>query len=154
MEQRRGAQVAVILQADIFKAHAWVTVLPVTHQLLEEPLYRVTIEPTPKNGLERAGQMVLAKIASIPRKSIQKKLGRVDAKVMRSATRGLAVLLGFGKSYSRWGRTENLRRLIGRARQVVNRRKRGSLIKLARLNPGQHRKKQRWRQARGLSCMR
>ena len=40
------ARPALVIQSDFFDAHPSVTVLPVTSELREPPLFRVTIEPT------------------------------------------------------------------------------------------------------------
>jgi mRNA interferase MazF len=95
-EYQREPRSALILQADLFRDPPWVVVLPVTAELRAAPLYRVAIQPTLANGLEKPGQLMLTKICSIPRKNIQKKLGRLDEKTMLAVNGALAVFLGFG----------------------------------------------------------
>ena len=43
---------ALIVQADLFnETHASVTVVPVTSTLVDAPLFRLTVEPSPGTGL-------------------------------------------------------------------------------------------------------
>ena len=42
---------ALVVQSDLFAEHPSVTILPVTSELRDTPLFRVLIEPTETNGL-------------------------------------------------------------------------------------------------------
>ncbi|MER2518144.1 MAG: type II toxin-antitoxin system PemK/MazF family toxin, partial [Candidatus Accumulibacter phosphatis] len=42
---------ALVVQSDLFATHPSVTILPVTSELRETPLFRVEIKPTAENGL-------------------------------------------------------------------------------------------------------
>ena len=44
---------ALVIQSDPFNEHATVTVLPVSSALVDAPLFRVTIQPTSVNGLQK-----------------------------------------------------------------------------------------------------
>ena len=47
---------ALVIQSDPFNEHVTVTVLPVSSALVDAPLFRVTIQPTPVNGLQIPSQ--------------------------------------------------------------------------------------------------
>ena len=44
---------ALVIQSDQFNQHATVTVLLVSSALVDAPLFRVTIQPTSVNGLQK-----------------------------------------------------------------------------------------------------
>jgi len=52
---------AVVIQSDLFDAHPSVTILPVTSELREAPLFCVQVEPTWDNGLRRLSQVMVDK---------------------------------------------------------------------------------------------
>jgi mRNA interferase MazF len=44
---------SLIIQSDLFDEHPSVTILPVTSELRNTPLFRITIEPSSDNGLQK-----------------------------------------------------------------------------------------------------
>ena len=48
---------ALVVQSDLFDAHPSVTVLPITSELRETPLFRVDVEPNDANGLRKKSQV-------------------------------------------------------------------------------------------------
>ncbi len=52
---------ALIIQADVFSDLPAVTVLPITGTLVDAPLLRVLVEPTPGNGLAKPSQIMADK---------------------------------------------------------------------------------------------
>lgn len=44
---------ALVVQSDLFSAHPSVTVLPVTSELVDAPVFRLTLVPDARNGLQR-----------------------------------------------------------------------------------------------------
>ncbi len=62
---------ALVIQSDFFDAHPSVTVLPVTGDLRETPLFRVTVEPTDTNALRKPSQGFV----SVCRRIVRKFLG-------------------------------------------------------------------------------
>ena len=54
---------ALVIQADAFSAHASVTVLPVSSQIVAAPLLRITVEPNAENGLKKPSQVMVDTIA-------------------------------------------------------------------------------------------
>jgi len=86
---------ALVIQSDLFEAHPSVTILPVTSELREAPLFRIAVEPTWDNGLRRPSQVMVDKPQSIARERVGKTIGRLDDEKMVSVNRALAVFLGF-----------------------------------------------------------
>ncbi|MCY1195391.1 putative endoribonuclease MazF [compost metagenome] len=88
---------ALVIQADQFSVHPSVTVLPVTSMLVAAPLLRVTIEPTPENGLQKPSQVMVDKVLTVKREKLGPPIGRIDMAVMVQVERCLAVFLGIAK---------------------------------------------------------
>lgn len=71
---------ALVVQADPFNGtHASITVCPVTTDVIDAPLFRVSIPPGARTGLESISQVMVDKIVSVPRSAIGKRIGRCDA---------------------------------------------------------------------------
>jgi len=58
---------ALVVQADHFAGLSSVTVLPLTGTLIEAPLLRIAVEPSPENGLARRSQVMVDKPQTPPR---------------------------------------------------------------------------------------
>jgi len=86
---------ALVIQSDLFDAHPSVTVLRVTSELREVPLFRVRVEPTDDNGLRRSSEVMIDKAHTVAREKIGKTIGELDDESMVAVNRGLAVFLGF-----------------------------------------------------------
>lgn len=74
--------------------HATVTVLLVSSEIVGAPLFRVTIDPTPENGLAKISQIQVDKIMTLRRERIGAVIGQLDEAVMVSVNRALAVWIG------------------------------------------------------------
>src|SRR5439155_13834886 len=62
---------AVVVQADVFNAtHASITVCPITSDCIDAPLFRVSLPPGSRTGLTVVSQVMVDKVASVPRVSI------------------------------------------------------------------------------------
>jgi mRNA interferase MazF len=71
---------ALIVQANAFNdTHASVTVCPVTSDVIDAPLFRVTLPPGERTGLESGSQVMVDKIVSVPRSAIGNRIGRCAA---------------------------------------------------------------------------
>lgn len=88
---------ALVIQSDFFDVHPSVTVLPVTGNLRETPLFRVTVEPTSANALRKTSQVMVDKCMTIPREKIGETFGSLDAGSLLEVERCLAVFLGIAK---------------------------------------------------------
>jgi mRNA interferase MazF len=85
---------ALIIQSDLFEQHPSVTVLPVTSELRETPLFRIPIEPDRENRLRKASQVMVDKAQTVSREKIGVAFGRVDDTILLAVNRSLAVFLG------------------------------------------------------------
>lgn len=86
---------ALIIQSDLFDEHPSVTILPVTSELRDVPLFRIQIEPCETNGLRKPSQVMVDKPQSVAREKIGNVFGHLDDKTMSAISRALAVFLGF-----------------------------------------------------------
>lgn len=86
---------ALVIQSDLFDAHPSVTLLPVTSELRDAPLFRIPLEPNKSNGLSKPSQVMVDKSQSISREKIGKVIGHLDDETMLAVNRALTVFLGF-----------------------------------------------------------
>lgn len=86
---------ALVIQSDLFDSHPSVTVLPITSELRDVPLFRITIEANPENGLREKSQIMIDKIYTIPREKAGKPFGKINDELMLRTSRALALFLGF-----------------------------------------------------------
>jgi mRNA interferase MazF len=86
---------AVIVQTDALPAkHASVVVCQMTSDLSDAPDFRVTIEPTDKNGLRVRSQVMADKPVTIRRERIGRRIGHLDDKDVARLNIALAFVLG------------------------------------------------------------
>jgi mRNA interferase MazF len=86
---------AVVVQSDHFNpTHSSITVLPLTTDLVSAPTFRVTVEPTERNGLRALSQVMVDKLISVRRERIGRPMGRLDDATMTRLNRSMAVWLG------------------------------------------------------------
>jgi len=85
---------ALVIQADQFVETGTVTVLLVSGTLVDAPLIRPTVQPTPESGLRKPSQVMVDKAVSVKRDRLGPSFGRLDDEAMLSVTRALAVFLG------------------------------------------------------------
>jgi mRNA interferase MazF len=85
---------ALVIQSDLFDAHPSVTVLPVTSDLHEAPLFRIAVAPDTVNGLQRPSQVMVDKPQSVSRQRVGPVFGRVRNETLLAVDRALAVFLG------------------------------------------------------------
>jgi mRNA interferase MazF len=78
-----------------FDEHPSVTILPVTGEFRDTPLFRITVKPSDVNGLRKPSQVMIDKPQTVPREKIGETLGRLDDDVMLAVNRTLAIFLGF-----------------------------------------------------------
>jgi mRNA interferase MazF len=85
---------ALIVQSDLFSEHGSVTVLLLTNELRDTPLFRVTIEPDEINQLTKRSQVMIDKAVTMPREKLGEVFGRLEGEFMISVNRAMAVFLG------------------------------------------------------------
>jgi mRNA interferase MazF len=88
---------AVVVQTDLVNdIHASVVVCPITSHLQDAELFRLTIEPSSDNGLQKISQIMVDKIVAVRRDKIRDPIGKIDEKLMIRVERSLAFWLGLG----------------------------------------------------------
>lgn len=86
---------ALVVQSDFFNpTHASVAVCLLSSDRQNAPLFRVDVEPTPKNGLQKPSQIMLDKIVSLKCERLGEAIGRIDEGQLLQVNRLLAVFLG------------------------------------------------------------
>lgn len=86
---------ALVVQSDLFNdTHASVTVVPVTSTIVDTPLFRVTVEPSRRNGLRLVSQLMVDKVTTVRRQRLGEPIGRLEDDVMLRVSRALAVWFG------------------------------------------------------------
>jgi mRNA interferase MazF len=86
---------AVVVQADIFNdAHASVTLLPVTSTLVDSPLFRLALDPSPGNGLRSLSQIMVDKVTTVRRARIGQTIGHLEDDALLRVSRALALWVG------------------------------------------------------------
>ena len=89
------SRLALIIQSDLFDEHPTMTVLPVTNELRETPLFRIRVEPSADNGLHQPSQVMVDKAQTIFCRKIGPVVGRLGDEDLVAVNRALAVFLGF-----------------------------------------------------------
>lgn len=88
---------AVVVQTDLVNdTHASIVVCPVRSHLQEAELFRLTITPSPDNGLQKTSQIMVDKIVAVRRDKIRERIGCLDEEVMIRLNRSLAFWIGLG----------------------------------------------------------
>lgn len=85
---------ALVIQSDLFAAHPSLSILPVTGELRNTPLFRISVEANPKNGLGKNSEVMVDKIQTIPREKVGTVIGHLSEEEMLAVSRALAVFLG------------------------------------------------------------
>lgn len=91
----RKPRPALIVQADVFNAvHPSVTVIPLTSTLVDAVLFRLTVEPSPINGLRSLSQLMVDKVTTVPRMLLGPSIGHLEDDLLLRVNRALAVWFG------------------------------------------------------------
>ena len=85
---------ALIVQSDRFPDTATVAVLLVTSTLLDAPLIRVAVQPSPNTGLRLPSQVMIDKPMAVSAKRLGPVFGQLDDAAMLAVNRGLLLFLG------------------------------------------------------------
>jgi mRNA interferase MazF len=86
---------AVIVQTDAFpQTHASVVVCQLTSELSDAPDFRITIDPSDKNGLRTHSQIMADKPVTIRRERIGRIIGHLSAEDVRRLNIALAFVMG------------------------------------------------------------
>jgi mRNA interferase MazF len=85
---------ALVIQSDLFDESPSITLCLVTSTLRETPLVRITVDPSPENGLQRISQIQVDKVMTVTRERVGGVIGRLDDATMLKVNRSLAVFIG------------------------------------------------------------
>ena len=84
---------ALVIQSDLLTDLESVVLCPVTSDL-RNAAFRVTVEPNPANGLRTLTQVMVDKLATLPRTKISEPIGRLDEARMKTVDRALLLVVG------------------------------------------------------------
>lgn len=85
---------AIIVQSNFFNEHPSVTIVPVTGEVRDLPLFRLRIHPSEKNGLKKVSDIMIDKIHTTPREKIGKPFGHLEHEYLTEMERLMVVFLG------------------------------------------------------------
>ena len=85
---------ALIVRADAYAEHLSITVLPLTSELIEAPLLRVTVEPGEGTGLRVRSQVMVDKATTVPRGKAGSRIGQLAATTLGRVSEALVAFLG------------------------------------------------------------
>lgn len=84
----------VIVQDDRFDATASVTVCAFTTALVDAPLLRIPVEPSPSNGLRLPSHLMVDKLTTIPKSKVGSRIGSLGPEDLVRLNQALIVFLG------------------------------------------------------------
>ena len=85
---------SLVVQSGLFNpTHASVVICPITSHLVDAPLFRLAIQPSPQNGLKTESQIMIDKIMAVKRERIEKRIGHLSASQMTHVNRALRLWL-------------------------------------------------------------
>ncbi len=86
---------AVVVQSDAFpESHASVIVCQMTSDLVDAPNFRITVEPSPGNGLRARSQVIADKPVTIRQERIGRSIGRLTPQDLIRLNAALAFVMG------------------------------------------------------------
>jgi mRNA interferase MazF len=84
---------ALIVQSNLLTDLDSVVLCPITTDL-RNAVFRVTVEPNPANGLLALSQVMVDKLATLPRTKVSEAFGRLDGERMKVVDRTLLLVIG------------------------------------------------------------
>lgn len=85
---------ALVVQADAFDLHPSVIVLPLSSEIHDAPLFRVTVAADRSTGLRVPSQIMVDKATAVPRAKLGVRIGQVDEPTMQAVAEALRGFLG------------------------------------------------------------
>ncbi len=87
----------VVVQTDLAnETHASIVVCPLTSHIVKASLFRLPVEPSVENGLNKPSEVMVDKIGAVRRDKLREVIGRLDDSQMIQLNRLLALWLGIG----------------------------------------------------------
>jgi mRNA interferase MazF len=80
---------ALVVQADAFDRHPSVIVLPLTSEIHDTPLFRITVAAGESTGLRTTSQIMVDKATAVPRVKLGRRMGQVDSATMQAVDEAL-----------------------------------------------------------------
>ena len=88
----------VIVQDDNFDGTDSVTICAFTTDETDAPLFRLTVEPSERNGLPATCRLMVDKIATVPKSKVGRLIGRLEDEAMVRLNQAMMVFLGLAVS--------------------------------------------------------
>lgn len=85
---------ALVVQSNLFAEHPSVTILPLTSELRDTPIFRVRILPNQDNGLRAPSDVMIDKLHTVARDKIRETIGSIGDEHLIEIERAVAVWLG------------------------------------------------------------
>lgn len=85
---------AIVIQSDELRGGESVLVVPFTSTLRDAPFYRLTVEPSERNGLRMVSQIMVDKVTPCPVVKCGEVIGHMDSRTMFVLGNMLSVLIG------------------------------------------------------------
>ena len=86
---------AVVVQTDALpQTHASVVICQMTSEIVDAPDFRITVDPTNRNGLQVRSQVMADKPVTVRRGRIRQLIGRLDQGDIRRLNVALALVMG------------------------------------------------------------
>jgi mRNA interferase MazF len=86
---------ALVVQSDLVPAtYRTVTLLPITSDIQSAPDFRITLEPSARNGLRKVSQVMVDKTITHLRSKLGDVIGTLDDDTLTRINRALALWLG------------------------------------------------------------
>jgi mRNA interferase MazF len=84
----------VIVQDDRFDATNSITICAFTSDPTDAPLFRLVVEPSAVNGLDKTSRLMVDKVTTVPKAKLGKRIGRLADSDMVRVNRALLIFLG------------------------------------------------------------
>jgi mRNA interferase MazF len=85
---------AIVIQSDRLQYTESVLVSLLTSTIVEASFFRLSLNPTPSNGLKVSSQIMIDKILAIPRDKCGAVIGKIDDKSQSALNNLLSVVIG------------------------------------------------------------
>jgi mRNA interferase MazF len=85
---------ALIIQDDRFDSTDSVIVLPLTTTVVDAPLLRILLHATERSGIRQDSYLMIDKLTSVRRSSVQERVGRLTATQLVGVERAMLAFLG------------------------------------------------------------
>jgi mRNA interferase MazF len=89
---------AIVVQSNHLLPYPMIIVVPVTSEIdaRPPPFTRITLDPSPSNGLKRVSQIMIDRIIGMPSSKLRPTPGQLEEDKLTELTRLLALWLGIG----------------------------------------------------------